>query len=113
MAESDRPRMPRPAATGIASASRPMRIARVTPSISASALALGAFLQIADFVLNFLLGRTRADRPSGAGQVAARDHADRVQQQKDADDDKPEQADDPERLRKDRRRFERRLAARA
>src|SRR3981081_267779 len=99
MAESDRPRIPSPAATGIASARRPMRSARVTPSMSATALAFGAFLQVADLVLDLFLGRARADRPRGALQIAPDDHAHRVEQEKHPDDDEAEQADDPERLR--------------
>src|SRR5205085_9075195 len=103
MAESDRPRMPRPAATGIASARSPISSARVTPSISATALAFGAFLQVADLVLDLLLGRARADRARGALQIAAHDPAHRVEQEKDPDDDEAEQADEPERLREERR----------
>src|SRR5215210_7857551 len=99
MAESDKPRMPNPAATGIASASRPMRSASVTPSISATPLTFGAFLEVADLILDLLLGRARADHARRAHQVIASDHAQRIQQEKNADDDESEQADDPQRLR--------------
>src|ERR1043165_292494 len=113
MAESDRPRMPRPAATGIASASSPISSARVTPSMSATAFAVGAFLEVADLVLDLLLGRTRADGPPRAGVVAAHDHAERVEEQQNPHDHKAEQAANPKRLRDDGRRLQRGLAARA
>src|SRR5436190_23705460 len=106
MAESNRPRMPRPAATGIAKARSPISSARVTPSISATALAFGAFLQVADLVLDLLLGRARADRARCALQISTHDHAHRMEQEQDPDGDEAEQADDPERLRDDGRRFE-------
>src|SRR5437763_4682268 len=105
--------MPRPAATGIASARSPISSARVTPSMSATAFAVGAFLQVADLVLDLLLGRARADGAPRPGVVAAQDHAERIKEEENSDDHESEQADDPERLRDDGRRLECGLATRA
>src|SRR5438477_11596699 len=113
MAESERPRIPRPAATGIASANSPISSARVTPSISATALAFGAFLQVADLVLDLFLGRACADGPRCTSEIATHDHAKGIKEEKNSDDHESQQTDDPQRLRDHGRRFQRRLAARA
>src|SRR5436305_13957347 len=113
MAESESPRMPRLAATGIASARSPISSARVTPSMSATGFAFGPVLQVADLVLDLLLGRACANGACRTGKIAAQHHAERVDEQQNSDDHETEQADDPERLRNDGGRLESRLAARA
>src|SRR6266568_1571135 len=110
--ESVRPRMPRPAATGTASASRPTRMTMVSPSMSACRAFL-PLLEIADLVLHLLLGRTRADGSCHAVQLAAPAQDQRVDQQQDADRDETQQTGDPEQLRDHDRRLQRRLAVRA
>src|SRR2546423_108476 len=98
MAESDRPRMPRPAATGTASARSPIRSARVTPSISATILAFGALLQIPNLVLHLLLCRARADRSCHVSQIAGQNHRECLEQQQHADHDERRETGDPKRL---------------
>src|SRR4051812_45989185 len=105
--------MPRPAATGMAIASSPIRINRVTISMSAGALAILAILEVAYLVRDLLLGGTRADQLGHAAQVAQGGEPQRGGQQEQADGQKGPEADDPECLRNHRRRFERRLAARS
>src|SRR5215213_670578 len=105
--------MPRPAATGIASASRPMRSARVTPSILSPALAFGAFLQVANLVIDLLFGGARADQSCDAAQIARYRQPECMKKQQDTDDNKDRETDDPKRLRNDGRSFQRGLAARA
>src|SRR6266571_2998754 len=103
MAESARPRMPMPAATGTDSARRPTSSASVMPSMSAARPGLPR-LEVADLVLDLLLGGTRADRPRHALGVAAHGQGQRVHEQEHARDDEPEQADDPQELREHHRR---------
>src|ERR1043165_3242447 len=113
MPDSARPRNPSPAATGIASASRPMRIASVMPSMSAAPLARGAVLQVADLVLDLFFGRTRRDQPRHGSPISSRSKSQRRDEQDQPDHDERREPRDPDRLRDDRRRFQRRLAARS
>src|SRR5260370_36739156 len=103
--------MPRPAATGTASASRPTRMSMVNPSMSGN-LAFLPLHEIADLVLDLLLGRTRADGLGHAAEMPAPAQDQRVDQQQDADRDEPEQTGDPQQLRDHGRRLQRRLAVR-
>src|SRR5215210_906956 len=113
IAERNRPRTPRPAATGIASARRPIRIASVTRSISGRPFAFGALLKVPDLVLHLRLGRARADQLRHGPQLT-RPHEPRgIDEHDDADGEKAEEPGEPEQLRQHRRRLERRLAARA
>src|SRR5712691_6329837 len=106
-----RPTMPRPAATGTASASRPTRIAMVRRSMSACPFL--PLYEIADLLLDLLLRRARADGLGHAVEMPAPAHDQRVDQQQHADRDEAEQAGDPQQLRDHSRRLQRRLAARA
>src|SRR5882724_4241120 len=106
MAESVRPSTPRPAATGTASASRPMRMRSVMPSTSVAPFAGLTVLQVADLVLDLLLGGAGADQFRDAAQIAGRREPDRLGQKQHADRDERREADDPQRLRDDGRRFQ-------
>src|ERR1043166_2211056 len=113
MPDSASPRNPSPAATGMASASRPMRIASVIPSMSAASFPLGAILQIADLVLDLLFGRTGADQPRHGAPVSRCREPERGHEQHRPDGNEAEKARNPQRLRNDGRGFQRGLTARS
>src|SRR3954451_16568237 len=112
MPESARPRNPSPAATGMASASSPMRIARVMPSMSAP-FPRCAVLEIANFVLDLLLGRACADQLRHRAPVALHREPERCHKKDHINHDERREARDPNRLRNNDGRFECRLAARS
>src|SRR5687768_3991554 len=103
--------MPRPAATGIASASRPIRIRRVMPSTSTPSANL-AILQVANLILDLFLGRARADQCRHAAQIAREADPEGLKEQDDANHDERREARDPQHLRNNSGCLERRLAAR-
>src|SRR5215212_8024041 len=105
--------MPRPAATGTASARRPIRIASVARSISGRPFAFGALPKIPDLVLDLLLSRARADQLRSGPQLTPRHAPRRIDEDDDADRKKADEPGEPKQLRQDRRRLKRRLAARA
>src|SRR5882762_6560381 len=97
---------PRPAATGTASARRPMRMSSVMPSTSVVPFAGLTVFQVADLVLDFFLGGAGADQFSDAAQIAGRRKPERLDQKQHADCDERREADDPQRLRDDGRRLQ-------
>src|SRR5437763_3344098 len=104
--------MPRPAATGTARPSRPTSSTMVRLSMSGS-LAFLPLLEVADLVLDLLLGGARADRVGHAVGMPAPAQDQRVDQQQHADRDEADEAGNPQQLRDDGRGLERRQAARA
>src|SRR3954470_1708166 len=103
--------MPRPAATGIARASRPIRISSVMPSTSIASAILAIF-QVANLILDLSLGRARADQCRHAAQIAREADPEGVKKQDDANHDEGRKARDPQHLRNNGGCLERRLAAR-
>src|SRR5437763_1550663 len=103
MADRASPSTPSPAATGIARASRPIRIRSVMPSISVAPFANLTILQVADFVFNLLFGGTCADQLRHAAQVAGCADPKRLNEQQHADHDEYREPGDPQRLRDDGR----------
>src|SRR6476620_7880701 len=99
MADNASPRNPSPAATGIASASRPMRIASVTPSMSTASFPLRAILEIANLVFDLLFGGTRRDQLRHRASVACPREPERGGEQDHSDHDERQEPRDPDRLR--------------
>src|SRR3954452_19259339 len=112
MPESARPRNPSPAATGMASASSPMRIARVMPSMSAP-FPRCAVLEVADLVLDLLLGRACADQLRHRAPVALHREPERCQKKDHTNQNERRETRNPDRLWNDGRGFQRRLTTRA
>ena len=75
------PRTPRPAATGIASANRPMRMTSVVAKHSAALRTGFQRGQRLDLFLDLFLGGARADQAGDAGEVTRPQPGERRQQQ--------------------------------
>src|SRR6266481_1300575 len=109
MVDRINPSTPRPAATGTASARRPMRMSSVRLSTSVAPFAGLTVFQVADLVLDFLFHRAGAYQLRHAAQIAGRRKLERLDQKQHADCDERREADDPQRLRDDGRRLQRGL----